>query len=170
MKTTRARRPGCFPTVLNRGKDRVIERRSAPWRQPIHRLQPHRRIGGATRQREDVVVKGEQADLVGRTQCAKETFHRGFQRRHRVRHAFADVDGDDQLERDVLAGECGQLLDHTVFADAELVTRQTLHEGPRGIGDGGRHLDDLDVDGLGVARVLRSRRGRDAAARSPALP
>ena len=55
---------------------------------------------------------------VGRS-AVEERLHGGLQRRHRVGHAVADVDGHDQLERDVLADERGQPLRHVVFLHAE---------------------------------------------------
>ena len=68
LKTTSERRPGCLPTVFERGEHRVKQCRAAPGRQPVDGAQAHGRLGRPPGQREDVVVERQQGHLVGRPQ------------------------------------------------------------------------------------------------------
>ena len=90
---------------LDAAQDHVVERGRSPRREPIDRLDALGRIGRLARQREDVVVEAEQRHLILRRHVAEELLHRRLQLRHRRRHAAADVDRDDQLERHVFGRE-----------------------------------------------------------------
>ncbi len=119
--------------------------------------------GFAARQREQVVVERGQRHLILRPERREELLHRGLQLRHRVGHALADIDGDHELERRSFGREVRDLLRDVVFEQPKVGLGQALDEAAA-VGDDGRDLHDLDVDGIGDIEAL----GADARDRATA--
>ena len=143
---------------------RVVERRASPGPKALQRLQAVFQRDRGPRDDEDVVVEAEDRDHVLRPQLRQELPDGRFDRRHRLRHAPADVDGHHQLERDVLGGERRDRLRDAVFVDLEVGGLQPADEAPAAARDRGRDLDDLHVDGFGVLGALGTDARPDLAA------
>ena len=101
--------------------------------------------------------------MILRAERRQELLDRVLQLRHRLRHAFADVDGDHDLERRSFRGEVADGLRHAVFEQPERRLFEARHEAAA-VGDDGGDLHDLDVHFLDLIEAFGARAGDDAAA------
>ena len=132
-------------------------------RQAIDGAQPLRTLVSRLRQREHVVVERRERHLILRPERAEEFLHRVLQLRHRQRHALADVDRDDDLERRTFGREVPIVCGTPSSMSLNATCCEARHEAAV-VGDDGGDLHDVDRHLLGLVEALGARAGDDASA------
>jgi hypothetical protein len=160
-----------MPEELHRAQEHVVEGGASPGGEAVHRAQAGRDVGLPPREREHVVVEGEEGELVVGAEGAQEGAHGLAHLGHGVGHAAAHVHRDHHLAWRAFADEVAHGLGGVVLEDAEVVLAQPAHEAALAVGDDGDDLDHVHVGGDGEGgggggggpgRALRAQ-GHDAA-------
>ena len=132
------------------------QRGGTPGREPVYGVHAILGICIPARQRKHRVVEPEECHLIVRRHGAQEVLDGALQPRHHRPHAAADVDGDGQLQGNVLGREIAEGLRLAILVHAERRLWNPRDELAFVIRHRHCDRDGVDLDFVGVPAGLSS--------------